>query len=130
MKKTPEKIDINERLFAVKVQSNETEWLWVICKTDEITIGDEFRIICAHEDLTKAIIEALRRLDNFNIKIQSHLKSFLSKFSNNIYLSEAFNLEDGHFRNGEKFLEISYDQEDRCYRWVSNGFFISHHKDN
>lgn len=120
-----EKIDINERLFAVKVQSNETEWIWVVCKTDEITIGDDIRIICAHEDLTKAIIEALRRLDNFNLQIQSHLKSFLSKFSNEIYLSDTFNLEDGCFRDGEKFSDISYDEEDKCYRFVSDGFFIS-----
>jgi hypothetical protein len=128
MKISDERIEINERLFAVKVQSNETEWLWVIGKTDEITIGDDFRIICAHEDLTKAVIEALRRLDNFNLKIQDHLMGFLSKFSNDIYLSDNFNLEDGCFRDGEKFSEISYDQEDKCYRFVSEGFFICGHE--
>lgn len=82
-----EKININERIFAVKVKTGEKEYSWAIClrwsfNYDEPVEKDEdFQLMAIDKDLSKALITAIKRIDEYSFKIENKLINFLDQIT-------------------------------------------------
>lgn len=92
MKINHEKIDINERIFAVKVQTGETTFSWAVClkyrfNYNEKNLDDQdFQLLGIHEDLSSALLSAMKKMEEYSFKIESTLEGFIKEICDDGYL--------------------------------------------
>lgn len=109
-----EKIDINERIFAVKIQEG-----WAICMRWSFNYGksfkdeEDFPLIAYNQDFNLALISAIKKVEEYSFNLESKLMIFLEELTHQPDLK--IEMEREHF---EGCSQVCYNKNDKEFPYA------------